>query len=73
MKIKGIVDRIEGNIVVVELEDGSTTDYPKNLFPKSISPGDAVNMTNGKFVIDANKTKKLKKEINDLMDELFEK
>ncbi|WP_088066732.1 DUF3006 domain-containing protein [Gottfriedia luciferensis] len=73
MKIKGIVDRIEGNIVVVELEDGSTTDYPKNLFPKSISPGDAVNMANGKFVIDENKTKKLKKEINDLMDELFEK
>ncbi|PEL08326.1 DUF3006 domain-containing protein [Bacillus sp. AFS017336] len=73
MKITGIVDRFEGELVVVELEDGSTTDYPKKMFPKSVSPGDAVYMTNGKFEIDKVKTKALKKEIDDLMDELFEK
>jgi len=73
MDIKGIVDRFEGELVVVELADGSTTDYPKILFPNTVSPGDSVYMTNGKFEINKNKTKQLKKEIDNLMDELFEK
>ncbi len=60
-----IIDRIEGDFAVVEAPDGSTYNLPKVLF-KSCAEGDV-------FIIkkDADKTQNQKKEIENLMDELF--
>ncbi|MBQ6998839.1 MAG: DUF3006 domain-containing protein [Clostridia bacterium] len=60
-----IIDRIEGDFVVVETPDGNTYNLPKSLF-KSCAEGDV-------FIIkkDADKTQQQKKETEKLMDELF--
>lgn len=68
---KGIIDRFEGNIAVVEFDD-EMKDIPKNELPKGVNVGDVLLFDGDKITIDKNETKKLKKEIEDLMDELFE-
>lgn len=37
--MKGIIDRFEGDITVVEI-DGETQDFPKKIFPKNAESGD---------------------------------
>ncbi|MDA1674712.1 DUF3006 domain-containing protein [Bacillus cereus group sp. TH152-1LC] len=69
--MKGIIDRFEGNKVVVEI-DGKTKDFDKNMFPRITRVGDVVEISNGKVSIHKKETEKLRKEIEDLMDELFE-
>lgn len=68
---KGIIDRFEGNIAVVEFDD-EIKDIPKSKLPKEVNVGDVLLFDGDKMTIDKNETKKLKKEIEDLMDELFE-
>jgi len=70
-KIKGIIDRFEEGFAVVEIE-GVTKDYPKIIFPKEAEVGDVVYITEDKVTIDKNETKKLEKEIKDLMNEVWE-
>ncbi|MEH7320556.1 DUF3006 domain-containing protein [Priestia megaterium] len=70
-KIKGIIDRFEEGFAVVEIE-GVTKDYPKIIFPKEAEVGDVVYITGDKVTIDKNETKKLEKEIKDLMNEVWE-
>ena len=70
-KIKGIIDRFEEGFAVVEIE-GTTKDYPKSIFPKETQVGDVVYITGDKVKIDKTETKKLAKEIEDLMKEVWE-
>ncbi|MDF2052980.1 DUF3006 domain-containing protein [Priestia megaterium] len=70
-KVKGIIDRFEEGFAVVEIE-GITKDYPKNIFPKEAQAGDVVYIIGDKVTIDKNETKKLAKEIEDLMNEVWE-
>ncbi|MFU7592151.1 DUF3006 domain-containing protein [Priestia sp. RMT2NF4] len=70
-KIKGIIDRFEEGFAVVEIE-GKTKDYPKDIFPKNTQVGDVVYITGDKVEIDESETKKLEKEIEDLMNEVWE-
>ncbi|GAB1768613.1 DUF3006 domain-containing protein (plasmid) [Priestia megaterium] len=70
-KIKGIIDRFEEGFAVVEIE-GKTKDYPKGIFPKNTQVGDVVYITGDKVEIDKSETKKLAKEIEDLMNEVWE-
>ncbi|MGG0742247.1 DUF3006 domain-containing protein [Priestia megaterium] len=70
-KIKGIIDRFEEGFAVVEIE-GMTKDYPKSIFPKETQVGDVVYITGDKVKIDKTETKKLAKEIEDLMNEVWE-
>ncbi|MBU8690662.1 DUF3006 domain-containing protein [Priestia megaterium] len=70
-KIKGIIDRFEEEFAVVEIE-GKTKDYPKDIFPREIQVGDVVYITGDKVEIDRRETKKLAKEIEDLMNEVWE-
>lgn len=70
-KIKGIIDRFEEGFAVVEIE-GKTKDYPKDIFPKDTEVGDVVYITGNKITIDRQETKKREKEIQDLMNELWE-
>lgn len=46
-------------------------DIPKNKLPKRVKVEDVLIFDGDKITIDKNETGKLKKEIEDLMDELF--
>ncbi|AUO14628.1 DUF3006 domain-containing protein [Priestia megaterium] len=70
-KIKGIIDRFEEGFAVVEIE-GKPKDYPKSIFPKETQVGDVVYIIGDKATIDKNETKKLAKEIEELMNEVWE-
>ncbi|MEQ7807764.1 DUF3006 domain-containing protein [Priestia aryabhattai] len=70
-EIKGIIDRFEEGFAVVEIK-GETKDYPKVIFPKDAQIGDVVYITGDKVEIDKSETKKLAKEIEDLMNEVWE-
>jgi hydrogenase maturation factor len=69
--MKGIVDRFEGELVVVEI-DGVTKDYPIEMFPKDIEVGDVVRIEGNLAVIEKEQTKKLRKEIEKLMADVWE-
>jgi len=70
-KIKGIIDRFEEGFAVVEIE-GKTKDYPKAIFPPGTKVGDIVYITGTKVEIDKQETQKRAKEIEDLMNEVWE-
>ena len=69
--MKGIIDRFEGEYVVVEV-DGITKDFLKEGLPENAKPGDVVIIEGSKITIARDETKKLRKEIEDLMDEVWE-
>ncbi|MBX4163793.1 DUF3006 domain-containing protein [Priestia megaterium] len=70
-KIKGIIDRFEEGFAVVEIE-GKTKDYPKGIFPPDAQVGDIVYITGTQVKINREETKKRAKEIDELMNELWE-
>lgn len=69
--MKGIVDRFEGDFVVVEI-DGITKDFPKSMFPKEIAVGDVVKIDSHQVIILKEETEKRRKEIEQLMEEVWE-
>lgn len=69
--MKGIIDRFEGEYAVVEVE-GTTKDILREHFPKNAKPGDVVIIEESKITIVKDQTKKLRKEIEDLMNEVWE-
>lgn len=68
---KGIIDRFEGTYAVVEF-DGQTEDILKSELPAAAKPGDTLIFEDDGVTIDTVDTVKRKKEIENLMDELFE-
>jgi len=69
--IKGIIDRFEEDIAVVEV-DGVTRDFKKRIFPKNAEPGDFVEIKGDQVTILKDETENRRKEIEELMDELWE-
>lgn len=69
--MKGIVDRFEGEYVVIEV-DGKTRDVKRNLIAKSVRVSDVVILKNGIWERDSDKTAKRKKEMKKLMDSVWE-
>lgn len=69
--LKGIIDRFEEQIAVVEIE-GTTYNFDKSLFPKTAEPGDFVEIKGTQITILKEETEKRRKEIEKLMDELWE-
>jgi len=69
--LKGVIDRFEGDFVSVEV-NGETIDYPKSIFPKNAEVGDVVYIKENTVTIHKDETIKLRKEIEDLMKELWE-
>ena len=61
-----IVDRFEGNIAAVELEDGSVIDCPKAILPPNAKEGSIINIT-----VDENATNAKLKEVTERMYKLF--
>ncbi|MGE7662994.1 DUF3006 domain-containing protein [Peribacillus sp. NPDC097197] len=70
--VEGIIDRFEGKIAVVEIDGGDMKDIPKSSLPKGAKVGDMLIIDGDNITISKEATEKLRKEIDDLMDELFE-
>lgn len=70
--MKGIIDRFEVNIVVIELENRERIELPRELIPIEAREGDVVYEENGVYRIDPEETKKNKEDITKLMDGLWE-
>ncbi len=68
--MKAIVDRIEGEVVILEI-DSEIKDYPLDKFPKDIKEGDIVIWDRDRFKILKNDTLKRKKEMENLLKSLF--
>jgi hypothetical protein len=69
--MKGIVDRFEGEFVVIEI-DGVTKDIMKSDVDDHVKAGDSVLFLDSKWIVDENETKKRSKEIKKLMDDVWE-
>ena len=61
-----IVDRFEGNIAVVELENGQMIDCPKALLPANAKEGSIINIT-----VDEEATNAKLNEVTERMNKLF--
>lgn len=71
-KQKGIIDRIEGNWVVVEFEDGMR-DILISRFPMTVESGDVIWIDEyGHIDKDERERQRLSSEIDELMEELWE-
>lgn len=70
--MKGIVDRLEGDKVVLELKDGVLS-FDLELFPEDIKEGDVVNYVNNKFVVNKEETEERKAYINNMFQSLINK
>ncbi|MCG7318821.1 MULTISPECIES: DUF3006 domain-containing protein [Brevibacillus] len=65
---KGIIDRFEENVVVVEI-DGQTYDLPTSIFQDDVQIGQVISIS---IEVDQSETEAREKEANDLIDDLFE-
>lgn len=61
-----IVNRIEGDYLALELENGNIVDVPSELIPEA-KEGDVITIS-----INKEKTNKRKDEMQDLVDYIFE-
>jgi hydrogenase maturation factor len=68
---RGIIDRFEGDIAVIEI-DGVTRDLPRADLPHDVRVGDVLLFVNGEIQLDQEETNQRKQKIQKLMDELFE-
>ena len=70
--LRVIIDRFESNFAVCETEEHSMINIEVSSLPKGVKQGDVLIIENDKIEIDNEQTKKLKKEIETLMDDLWE-
>jgi len=71
---KGIIDRFEGDFVIIEMSDsGLTKDFPIANLQSDLQVGDVVEIDDAQFIKkDEFSTIQKKAEIEQLMDDLFE-
>lgn len=65
-----IIDRLEGEMGVLETKDGSIVVVSKSLLPKRSKEGDVLNKRNNKYSKDTKATKARWKEIEKLMQDI---
>lgn len=70
--MKLIVDRIEENVAVCEKEDRSFVDIELHLLPTEIKEGDVIVFKHGKWTFDRDATTERRKEISELMKDMWE-
>lgn len=66
--MKLIVDRIEGEIAVIELENGDFVDVPKKILPNKAGEGSIINIT-----CDEKDTQVAREEVKKKMNSIFHK
>jgi hypothetical protein len=71
MKMKGIVDRFEGEYAVVELKDGKTINISKLKLPIAVEEGMVIDISEC-ITINSYETLKRKKEIGKLTENLWD-
>jgi|LSQX01.1.fsa_nt_gb hypothetical protein len=64
-----IIDRLEHDFAVVEYESGKTFNLPRLLLPRDAKEGNEITLT---ATVDSSGTKERRKNIERLMDDLFE-
>lgn len=69
--MKGIIDRFEGDIVVIEI-NGKTEDFPLSKVDSSAEQNDVVVYQDGLWIPDKEETKNRKDKINKLMNDVWE-
>jgi hypothetical protein len=69
--VKGIVDRFEGNYVVIEI-DGATQDILKSEVDEQVQVGDSVSFINGTWKTDKGDTQSREHKIKKLMGDVWE-
>lgn len=70
--MKGIIDRFEGDIAVVELDGQIVKNVKRDILPAGVKEGSAIEFIDGQWHLDEVKTKNLKAEIDELAKNLFE-
>lgn len=69
MKFDAIVDRIEGDkVILLPSSSNERVEFPINLLPRKIKEGDVLNMS---FEVDYEATERAKKEAKDILDKLL--
>ncbi|MFB5253678.1 DUF3006 domain-containing protein [Bacillus mycoides] len=68
---RGIIDRFEGEIAVIEINN-STINVLKSKLPSTAKEGDVLIIDDDNYTIDKDETTKRRREVQDLMDKLFE-
>lgn len=68
---KYTVDRIEDGFAVCENEECKTQNIPLTDLPPGLREGDVILLNQGKYEISKEETQKLRKEIFDLQNSLF--
>ena len=63
-------DRIEGNIIVCQSEDGSMLELERDVLPDA-KEGDCIVYDGSTYTIDRERTKKRKEEMDTLLNSLF--
>ncbi|WP_028392364.1 DUF3006 domain-containing protein [Bacillus cihuensis] len=69
--MKGIIDRFEGDLVVVEV-DGKTINVPKKLVDSKVKVSDVVELVNEKWMVNEAETEKRRKKIKSIMESVWE-
>lgn len=67
-----IIDHFEEKFAVCEDEKGNLVDIKKSEISETAQEGDVLIYKNGKYIVDKSETEKLRKEIEDLMNEVWE-
>lgn len=65
--MKAVIDRFEGGIAVLQIEDGSEILWPAKLLPAGAAEGNVVNID---LSLDTQAEKSLKKSIADIQERL---
>ena len=66
-----IIERIEEDIVIIELEDGKHIEVSKNNFPENIKDGYCVFESEDNYFVDVDKTANLREKITELQSSLW--
>ncbi|MDR3540916.1 MAG: DUF3006 domain-containing protein [Desulfosporosinus sp.] len=70
--MRGIIDRFEGEYVVVEFDGRQMKDIPKSKLAPEAKEGDVIVLVNGKYRVDEKETQLRKVEIAKLTENLWE-
>ena len=70
--MKGIIDRLEGDIAVVELEGKIMKNIYVSVLPYGVQEGDVIEFVSGKWWHNKAETEKLKIQAAQKLDDLFD-
>ena len=68
---EAVIDRIEGDIAVIEFEDESIHQVLRQELPEGIQEGYVIRMEQGKWILDMEAYERKKAEIEALFEDLF--